>query len=283
MDGISTGSGNPYKVNIDDIVVIDEFNVRDKDDDYFAEVRIIADSIKANGFLPSKHLLVFIAKINGVDKPALIDGHRRLDGVKLARSEGCEITTVPVSTTRAGTSMEDLTVALMVTNGGSKLKPNEVAKVCKRLVNMGMEVPEIAKRLVLTETYVKSLLELGAAPRAVRDLVAKGEVSATLAISTLKKHGAEAAQVLTKGVEAAKATGKSKVTKKSLEPVKVKAVKRDLLGEGAAYIAKIPLLGDHTDRAIELFGLLALMTGQTDKAVLARVTKARTPVNLELL
>ena len=51
--------------------------------------------------------------------------------------------------------------------------------MCKRLINFGMETPEIAKRLRFTKTYVESLLKLAAAPREIRNMVATGVVAAT--------------------------------------------------------------------------------------------------------
>ncbi|UUZ66269.1 ParB/RepB/Spo0J family partition protein (plasmid) [Polaromonas sp. P1-6] len=213
-----TTSSDLWKCNIDDIVVIDEFNVRDKDADYDAKVREYADSMKAIGFLPSKPLALFVARIDGKSVNVLYDGHRRLAAAKLARSEGTEITTVPAVTAPKGTSMEDLTIALVTTNNGEPLKPHQIAIVCKRLVAYGMETGEIAKKLSFTKTYVESLLQLMSAPRVIRDMVTTGKVSATLAIDTIKKHGSEAAKVLNDASEIAQASGKERVTKSSSAP-----------------------------------------------------------------
>jgi predicted transcriptional regulator len=214
---VGVSSGDLWKMPRDRIRVIDGFNVREKDADYKANVRRYADSMKANGYDETKPMAGFVFEENGEHFIGLTDGHTRLDAVDLAISEGCEIVTIPVVTKARGTSMEDITIGLVTSNSGAALKPLEVAKVCKRLVGYGMEVKEIATRLTLTPAYVNQLLDLLAAPKAVRDLVANGTVAATLAMETIKKHGKEATKMLTAGVKEAKGTGKSRVTAKHVK------------------------------------------------------------------
>lgn len=214
---VGISSGDLWKMPRDRIRVIDGFNVREKDADYKANVRRYADSMKANGYDETKPMAGFVFEENGEHFIGLTDGHTRLDAVDLANSEGCEIATIPVVTKARGTSMEDITIGLVTSNSGAALKPLEVAKVCKRLVGYGMEVKEIATRLTLTAAYVNQLLDLLAAPKAVRELVSNGTIAATLAMDTIKKHGKEATKMLTAGVKEAKSTGKTRVTAKHVK------------------------------------------------------------------
>jgi ParB family chromosome partitioning protein len=214
---VGVSSGDLWKMPRDRIRVIDGFNVREKDADYKANVRRYADSMKANGYDETEPMAGFVFEENGEHFIGLTDGHTRLDAVDLAISEGCEIVTIPVVTKARGTSMEDITIGLVTSNSGAALKPLEVAKVCKRLVGYGMEVKDIATRLTLTSAYVNQLLDLLAAPKAVRDLVANGTIAATLAMDTIKKHGKEATKMLTAGVKEAKGTGKTRVTAKHVK------------------------------------------------------------------
>jgi ParB family transcriptional regulator, chromosome partitioning protein len=266
-----TTSSDLWKINIDDIVVIDEFNVRDKDDSYDLQVREIADSIKVNGYYQSKPLALFVAKIDGKSVNVLYDGHRRLAGAKLARSEGAQIITLPAVTAPKGTSMEDLTIALVTNNNGQALKPHELAIVCKRLIGFGMEIKDIAKRLNFTKTYVESLLQLMAAPKVIRDMVKDDKVSASLAIETIKQHGAGAAAVLQQGQATAVAAGKTRVTKKTLAPEKVKTAKRDLLDEGIKWVAQHQPKGEYRQFA----ELLALLCGVTAIEVCTKIGELR--------
>lgn len=256
-----TTSSDLWKIDIDAVVVIDEFNARHKDELYDRKVREIADSIKANGYYQSKPIAVFVAKIDGKSVNVLYDGHRRLAGAKLARSEGAQLITLPAVTAPKGTSMEDLTIALVTNNNGEALKPHEVAIVCKRLVGFGMEIGDIAKRLNFTKTYVESLLQLMAAPKAIRDMVKAETVSATLAIETIKQHGVGAAAVLQQASADALAAGKTRVTKKTLAPAKAKAGKRDLLDEGVQWVAKNQPTGEYrmyAELLATLFGVAAI-------------------------
>jgi ParB family chromosome partitioning protein len=216
--GIS--SADLWKCPVDRLTVAEGFNVRDKDDAYWQRVEAIKHSIIENGYMADKPIAGYVANDGEADIIIITDGHTRYDAVLKAREEGHEINEVPVVTKPRGTSMEDLTIALVTSNSGEKLKPLEVAKVCKRLIGYGMDENEIARRLGYTRAYVLQMLDLLAAPKAVRDMVSSGKVSATLASQTIKKHGKQAAKVLSDGVKTAEAKGKSKVTAKHVKPKK---------------------------------------------------------------
>lgn len=217
-------SADLWKCPRDRITVDPDFNVRTHDADYKAHIRAIADSIKANGYMADKPLAGYVAKAeDDSDIIILTDGHSRLAAFDLAVSEGFQADTLPMVTKPRGTSMEDLTVALVTSNNGRPLSPYEIGVVCKRLVGYGMETADIAKRLGYGKAYVESLLDLIAAPKAIRDLVTTGKVSATLAVETIKKHGKAASKMLADGVQEATAKGKEKVTKKHVEKKEAKA------------------------------------------------------------
>ena len=225
MSGVK--SSDLWKVPRDRIRVMPGFNIRVQNDDHKAQVRFIADSMKANGYFADKPLAGYVAKEDGENVLYVIDGHTRLEAVDLANSEGAEINEIPVVTKPAGTSMEDLTVALVVSNEGRHLSPYEVALVCKRLIGFGMEEADIARRIGKTRTYVSNLLLLASAPRALTTLVQEGKASATLAVETYKAHGKEAAKVLKEGLVQAQASGKTKVTGKHLQPSNRDLFKQD--------------------------------------------------------
>ena len=266
-------SGDLWNCNIDDIVVIPGMNPRGEDDEFFASVRTYADSMKINGYMRHKAVGLFVAKIDGLDKLVIWDGFTRLAAAKLARSEGAPLQTITAVTAPKGTSMEDITAMMVHANKSTHLKPAALAVACKRLINFEVEIPEIARRLGFTPTYVESLLDLAAAPSEIRKMVASGKVAATLAIQVMKKHGAEATKVLKDAAVTAEAAGKTRVTKKAVEP-KAKSVKppmRDLLAEGAQYILD--------KRGTYAFGpeaamveLLCFLTGSTESEVVEIIT-----------
>lgn len=209
-------SSDLWKVPRNKIRIMPGFNVRVRNDEFTEQVRLIADSIKANGYMADKPIAGFVARENDENIVYVIDGHTRLEAVDLANAEGAEITDVPVVTKPAGTSMEDLTVALVISNDGRHLTPYETALVCKRLIGYGMDEAEIARRIGKTRAYITNLLLLVSAPRAVTTMVQNGQVSATLAVETVKAHGKDAGDVLHEGLKHAESKGKNKVTGKHL-------------------------------------------------------------------
>lgn len=235
-------SADLWKVPRDRIKVMPGFNVRVQNDDHAAQVRFIAESMKANGYFPDKPLAGFVAREDGENVIYVTDGHTRLEAVDLANAEGAEILEIPVVTKPAGTSMEDLTVALVVSNEGRNLTPFEVAVVCKRLIGYGMTEDEIARRIGKTRAYVGNLLLLVSAPRAVTTMVQQGQVSASLAVEAVKAHGKDAAQALTEGLKAAQEKGKDKVTNKHMPKPAAKA-KAQGTAPSATAQAGNPLLG----------------------------------------
>lgn len=197
MKAVGAASSDLWKVAPDQLRTLDGFNARIKNDAYAARVRWIADSIKANGFYPDKPLTGFVALEDGEEVIYVTGGHRRHEGVLLAIEEGANVPTVPVVIKPRGTSMEDLTVDLVVGNEGEPLTTYEQAVVCKRLAGFGWESKEIARRLgYSTAQYVDGLLSLASAPLAVRRMVMESVISATVAIDAIKKHGDKAADVL---------------------------------------------------------------------------------------
>lgn len=215
-----------WKVQREKIKVLEGFNVRIQNDDYLAQVRVIADSMKANGFFPDKPIAGFVAEVDGNNIVYVIDGHTRLDAYDLAMSEGAELQGIPMVIKPKGTSMEDLTVALVVSNNGRQLTSYETALVCKRLVHYGMDEAEVARRIGFSKQHVANLLLLVSAPREIGNLVQEGKVSASLAVATLKTHGSKAIEVLKDGLANAESVGKAKVTEKHLKDKKEKKEKK---------------------------------------------------------
>lgn len=214
MKEAGASSSDLWKVEPSRLRVLPDFNCRVQNDAYNSRVRKIADSIKANGYYPDKPLSGFVAKEDGVDVIYVTGGHRRHAAVHLAISEGVELATVPVIVKAKGTSMEDLTVDLIVGNDGEPLSTYEQAVVCKRLVGFGWDSKEIARRVgYASAQYVDGLLSLAAAPLAIRKMVIEEVVSATTAIEAIKKHGDKATQIL---LAAVVKSGTGRVTAKHM-------------------------------------------------------------------
>lgn len=217
-------SADLWQVSPDRLRVLEGFNVRVKNEAYTARVRKIADSIKANGYYKDKPLTGYVAREDGVDVIYVTGGHRRHEAVHLVIEEGVEPFPVPVIIKPKGTSMEDLTVDLVVGNDGEPLSLYEQAIACKRLAGFGWESKEIARRVrYASAQYVDSLLMLAAAPLAIRKMVMENVISATTAIEALLKHGDKALDVL---LAALVKSGGGRVTAKHLPQAEFKKALR---------------------------------------------------------
>jgi ParB family chromosome partitioning protein len=256
MKSADAKSRDLWMVSPSDLVIMSDFNVRVKNEDYSVSVREIADSIKANGFYPHKPFAVIVLKENGQDILAVYDGHTRYDGLQLAISEGYQVERVPCVSAPAGTSLEDITVGLVTNNNGRQLDPMGLGTVCKRLIGYGLNPAEISKRLGFTPAYVGNLLNLMSAPKKIRDMVADGKVAASLAISTLRDKGESAVSVLEEGLVKATASGKAKVTKKSLAPQEPKVNAPTALERGLEWISQ-------NGEQESSYALLSFITGKS--------------------
>lgn len=225
MKAVGAVSADLWQVEPTRLRILDGFNARIKNEAYTGRVRWIADSIKANGYYKDKPLTGFVALEDGAEVIYVTGGHRRHEAVLLALSEGVEVPAVPVVIKPRGTSMEDLTVDLVVGNEGEPLSTYEQAVVCKRLAAFGWESKEIARRLgYSTAQYVDGLLSLASAPLAVRRMVMESVISATTAIEAIKKHGDKAGDVL---LAAMVKSGTGRVTAKHMPDADFKkAVKK---------------------------------------------------------
>lgn len=211
-------SSDLWMVPYNEIQIAEGFNVRSHDKGYEEHIDWLADQMVKHGYDRSKPMTGYVVKDDaGTNTIYITDGHSRHAAVAKAIARGAQIERIPVVTHPAGTSPEDLVASLVTSNSGRPLQPFEVATVCKRLMGYGLDEKTVAQRLGYTVPYVKDLLGLLAAPKAVREMVTKGEVSATLATKVIKEHGSKAAKVLKDAASAAKAAGKEKVTGKHVK------------------------------------------------------------------
>lgn len=186
------------------------WNVRRESPELHAHIRALADSIREVGV--KEPLTVFVEG----ERMVLTNGHCRLAAVRMLEKEGVTIEQIPVRTEEKTANDADRVASMLVRNSGRPLTPLEQGEVAKRLVAYGWPTSRIAKQAGLTDGYVVQLLALAAAPAEVQGMVARGEVSATLANKVHRKAGKEAPRVLRESLAAAREKGKDKVTQKDL-------------------------------------------------------------------
>lgn len=212
-----------YRVPVDKIKPIPGFNVRVESPDYIAHRDMIRASIAANGYDQTKPLAGYVAKEEGENVIYVTDGHTRLAAVQEFNAdpdtaEKDEIAALPVMVHPKEVSLTDLTVALHTANSGRPLTPFELGVVVKRLLaEEDAKKSDIAKRLGVTSRYLDDVLLLANADAKVKQHVASGNVSSTMAIQLIRKDADSAAEKIEAAVKKTAGTGK-KATKKHTGP-----------------------------------------------------------------
>lgn len=219
MSKTKTSSRDLWQVEVAIIKRLENFNARIHDAEYDAHIGWLADQMVENGYDPESVMKGFVAREGDEQVLYLKDGYSRLAAIERANTrlpEDKQIVRVPMVVAAQGTSIEDMTLDLILSNSGKQLRPYEQAIVLKRLVRYGMTPEDIARRLKFTVQTVNGLLLLAGAPPEIRDMVVSGQVSATTAIAEMSQHGSKAMERLKAGLEVARANGGNRVTNKHL-------------------------------------------------------------------
>ena len=215
IKGLATGRSDTFRVNPYSLVIKDGWNSRDLDNPENVEhIDTLAQSIAENGVktplrVYSENNTLFVS-----------DGHCRLLATfRAIEVYGAEVVSIPVITEDRTANDADRLMTQIIANSGKPLTPFEQGAVYAKLHRLGWSEQEIAKRAAKSVTHVNQLLELQAAPEAVKALVRSGQVAATLAFQTVKAAGSgeEAVEMLTKAVEVAGEQGKAKATAKHVK------------------------------------------------------------------
>jgi len=219
-------SGKLLLVPVEAIHVVPGFNLRVTDTpEYVAGILTLKNSIIMEGFFPTKPLTGFAAELDGEPAFVIIDGHRRFEAALAAIEDGAEIETLPVILKDPKASDLDLAVALYKENTSVPLSMLERAVLAHRMLRSGETEEDVATRLGVTTRHVSDLKVIIAAPRAIRDLIKEGKLSASEAVIQLRKDptGAKLLEAAEKIEQRAaeKATAKgakdSKLTRQTIE------------------------------------------------------------------
>ena len=242
MKAAEASTAKLYNVPITKIKTIPGFNVRVPSPDYIEHRDTLAALISANGFDGTKPLAGYVAKEEDGNVIYVTDGHTRLDAVAVV-NEGAKkadkITTLPVLVHPKEVSLMDLTVGLHTANSGRPLTPFELGVVVKRLLaEDGAKKSDIATRLGVTARYLDDVLLLANAEKEVKQHVASGAVSSTMAIQLLRADPESAGDKIEKAVKTAADAGKKKATKKDAGP-KTKKIKVGIDVEAGADMKEI--------------------------------------------
>jgi ParB family chromosome partitioning protein len=198
-----------YNIDPRKITVDPTYNVRIDGPELEEANAILYASLKANGLVTPLRV-----RIEG-ENPVLVQGHRRLSQIMKLIEDGHPFETVQVLPEPRGTDEQTRTIDLITSNSGHPLSMLEKAEVFKRLLAFGWDAAKIAEKAGITPKQVGNILDLGAAPEAIKELVSSGQVSATTATKLVQSQGGTQAAVTL--AEAAAASPGKKVTAGTLK------------------------------------------------------------------
>ncbi len=207
------GRSDVYKVDPRDINVMEGFNCRDfSSPQAREELEELKSSILAEGV--KVPLACWMEGVGDDAKLYIENGGRRHRAIMELIEAGNEVADVPIILGQRDRPLAERLMSQITMNSGAPFTPLEQAHLFSRLQEEGLSVAEISRRSGKSRTYVTNLIRLHAAPEELRQRVASGEISATLAMATIRSEGVEgAAETLTKAADVAP---KGKVTAKQL-------------------------------------------------------------------
>lgn len=238
---IASGRSDLYRVDPKLIQIKPDWNSRDASDPAnAAHVDELKASIREMGV---KRPLVGYMENEIV---YVSDGHCRLAAVMQLIAEGVEIKTVPFMVEDRHSNEADRIFSQIIHNQGKPLTGIEQAKVFKRLLDLGWKQNEIAAKAGISGGRVSQLLELLTLPVVLQKFITEGKASASMVLSTFKKHKGDVAltvQELSGAVAVAEKQGRKRAmpkdtgegeegtsgAKKAAKSATIKALLKDII------------------------------------------------------
>ena len=221
LASISEGRSDIHRIAPKLIHVRPNWNSRDfKDPANIEHIEILGKSIAEIGV---KEPLT----VNWEDGKAWIeDGECRLRATLYAiEFLKADIKTIPCKVGERYANEADRLFNQQIRNSGKPFTGLESAKLYKRLLNMGWQQGDIAKKAGISPARVSQILDYNTMPEGVKMMVQNGQVAPSTAMAVIKSEGTAAEAALTAGLTAAQAEGKTKVMQKHIGEVATAAPK----------------------------------------------------------
>lgn len=178
--------------------------------DYIADnasMEALRQSIRSEGIKTPLHIY---------DDGTVDDGNRRLFNIQLLLEEGVEIESVPAIIVPRPDNEVEAVLSRLNKNEAAQFSALEQGRAFAKLRDAGLNNTQISNRTPFTAMHVGNMLTLHDTSDTVRDAVRASQVSATLAVETVRKHGEE---VLLQAVDLAVQQGKEKATQRHVDAV----------------------------------------------------------------
>lgn len=184
------------------LVIEPGWNTREEGPELDAHIDMLAQSIAEIGVKTPISVKLIDSKL------VVRAGHcRTRAALRAIEVYKANIKTVPVMPFDRYANDADMILDQVISNSGKPFTAIEQARVFKKLLDMGWQQVDIAKKSGLTNGRISQVLNLLTMPAPVQALVAAGTVSASLAQATV--NGAENAQAATAALTLAAQTATS--------------------------------------------------------------------------
>lgn len=209
------GRGDLFKVRIDSLVIVEDFNESRKYNDP-VELRAHIDGMKtfirSGGTLPA--IEVFVNPETGATE--VVEGHCRTTSFRELALEGFEIDGKPLTHVAAipfKGSMAQRRARIVTSNSQLPLSKVGEAKVYQAMRDQdGMHPADIALMVQKSRGHVDQMLILASGAEPVHQAIVDGAITATEAVHVIRKHGEGAAQEIERLKDVAAESGKGKIT-----------------------------------------------------------------------
>lgn len=209
-----------FKINPKLLEFEDGFNARPISRDHIESLKT---SFKAGVTFPAIEVRVDDGRV------IVVDGHHRTVAACELIDDGIEI--VGIDATQFRGSDADRVVRMLTSTQGLPLTPLQMGLQYRKLVTFGWEVKKISAHVGKTPSHVGEMIRLAESNSDVQRMVESNEVAAHTAVKAIRKHGERAGSVLSGELAKAKASGKSKVTAKTMRGATValdKAIQQEI-------------------------------------------------------
>lgn len=213
LASISEGRSDIHRINPKLIQIKTGWNSRDfKAIENVEHVQMLANSIAEVGV---KEPLT----VNWENGAAFLeDGECRLRACIYAIDVlKADIKTVPCKVGERYANDAERLFSQQLRNAGKPFTALEQATLFKRLLDLGWQQGDIAKKAGISPARVSQILDFNTMPQGVKTMVHNGEVSPSTAMAVVKEQGTEAEAALKAGLTVAKASGGTKVMAKHVD------------------------------------------------------------------
>lgn len=201
----SQGRSDVHRVDPRLLIIEKNWNTRDDTPELLEHIDMLAQSIAEVGV----RVPIQVKMIDG--KMVVRAGHcRTRAAMRAIEHYKAEIKTVPVSSVDRFSNDADLILEQVITNSGKPLTSMEEARVYKKLLDMGWNQGDIAKKIGKSNGRISQILAYLEMPAAVQAQVATGAVSASLAQAVVKASDTpvQASAALQQAVQQATSEGR---------------------------------------------------------------------------